>query len=189
MSIWALLPFTVFGLVFAAYPIVQVIRMSFSHVSVRSGGFVWDNAGVDNFQQVFSNSLTWKVFGNTAIFVVSTVVLSIICGVVLAFLVDRVLKVLPIARNVLIWPAVVAPVIVSLMWLLILSPTEGRLNKVLKSLGLRAQGWIASETSAMISVIIVDVWHWTPVVFLFVYTALKAIDNSVIEAARIDGAK
>lgn len=188
MSIWALLPFTVFGLVFAVYPMAQVVRMAFSDVSVRSGGFVWGDTGFANFASVFASGLTWQVFGNTVVFVVASVVLSVLCGLILAFLVDRAVLALPIARNLLIWPAIVAPVIVSLIWLLVLSPTAGGLNKVLGTLGLPKQGWIADQAGAMMSIIVVDVWHWTPVVFLFLYTALKTVDYSTIEAARIDGA-
>lgn len=188
MRVWALLPFAVFGLVLAVYPMIQVVRMSFSDVQIRSGGFVWEPSGVTNFQEVLGSGLTWQVFGNTVLFVVLTLVLSIVCGLAMALLVDRAVMMLPLARNVLIWPAVVAPVIVSLMWLLILSPTAGGLNKLLQSLGLPTQGWLASKSGAMASIVVVDVWHWTPVVFLFLYTALKAIDGSVLEAARMDGA-
>jgi ABC-type sugar transport system permease subunit len=67
-------------------------------------------------------------------------------------------------RNVLIWPAVVAAVVVSLMWLLLLSPTVGGLNKVLDSVGLPGQSWLDSKTGAFVAIVAVDVWHWTPVV-------------------------
>ncbi|MGO1434121.1 MAG: carbohydrate ABC transporter permease [Canibacter sp.] len=188
MGIWALLPFTIFGLVLAIYPMAQVIRMSFSNVRIEHGGFVWEANGFSNLRAVLSSGLTWQVFANTIVFIVATVILTIIFGLIMAILVDRAVMMLPLARNVLIWPAVVAPVIVSLMWLLILSPTAGGLNKLLNTIGLPTQGWLASKGGAMMSIIIVDVWHWTPVVFLFLYTALKAIDASTLEAARIDGA-
>jgi multiple sugar transport system permease protein len=188
MRIWALLPFTVFGVVLAVYPMAQVIRMAFSEVNIVSGGFAWEFSGFANLEQVLGDALTWQVFGNTIVFVVSTTLLSLVLGFVLAILVDRAVALLPLARNVVIWPAVIAPVIVSLMWLLILSPTAGGLNKVLESIGLPSQGWLANEFGAMASVIVVDVWHWTPVCFLFLYTALKAIDASTLEAARMDGA-
>jgi multiple sugar transport system permease protein len=188
MRIWALLPFTVFGVVLAVYPMAQVIRMAFSEVNIVSGGFAWEFSGFANLEQVLGDALTWQVVGNTIVFVVSTTLLSLVLGFVLAILVDRAVALLPLARNVVIWPAVIAPVIVSLMWLLILSPTAGGLNKVLESIGLPSQGWLANEFGAMASVIVVDVWHWTPVCFLFLYTALKAIDASTLEAARMDGA-
>jgi multiple sugar transport system permease protein len=116
------------------------------------------------------------------------VLLSVAIGLALALLVDRAVILLPIARNALVWPAVVTPVVVSVIWLLILSPTVGVLNKALESLGLPAQGWINSGFGAFSAVVVIDVWHWTPLVFLFIYTALKGISPELYEAARTDGA-
>lgn len=80
------------------------------------------------------------------------------------------------------------PVVISVLWVLLLSPTIGAVNRVLDSVGLPEQGWLGSRTGALASVIAVDVWHWTPLVFLIIYTALRNIDGSVVEAARLDGA-
>ena len=188
-AILAIAPFILFAVVFAAYPVAQVVRMAFSDVQIRSGRLELTFAGLANFVEEFSTPRAWQAIGNTVIFIAATVVLSVVVGVALAVLVDRCVRMLPVARNVLIWPAVVAPVVVSLMWLLILSPTVGGLNKLLRTLGLPAQGWLGDGPTAMAAVIVVDVWHWTPVVFLFMYTAIKAIDVSVLEAARVDGAR
>ncbi|MBH0009610.1 carbohydrate ABC transporter permease [Salinibacterium sp. SWN1162] len=187
-AIVALAPFIIFGAIFAAYPLGQVIRMALSDVQIRGGIFEWTWIGFANFGAVLTDANGLRSLGNTVIFVAATVVLSLIVGLALALLVDRAITLLPLARNVLIWPAVIAPVVVSLMWLLLLSPTAGGLNKALYSLGLPIQGWIGQESTAMAAVIVVDVWHWTPVVFLFLYTALKSIDGATLEAARVDGA-
>ncbi|GAA2042614.1 sugar ABC transporter permease [Agromyces tropicus] len=187
-GILALLPFVLFGLVFAVYPLAQVIRMAFSDVAIRGGVFQWDAAGLENFAAVVEDPVALRSIGNTVLFVVLTVVVSLFVGLALALLVDRAVAMLPLARNVLIWPAVIAPVVVSLMWLLLLSPTAGGLNKLLLNLGLPTQGWLGDGPTAMAAVVIVDVWHWTPVVFLFLYTALQGVDASTLEAARVDGA-
>jgi multiple sugar transport system permease protein len=92
------------------------------------------------------------------------------------------------ARNIFVWPAVVAPVVVSVMWLLILDPTVGLVNKILQSIGAQPQIWLDSKTGAFISVVVVDVWHWTPVVFLFIFAGLNGINQEILEAARVDGA-
>lgn len=188
-SIMALVPFVVFGLVFAVYPIAQVARMALSDVQISGGQFLWEWNAPTNLFTVFRDDASWQALGNTVVFIVATVVLSLALGLALALLVDRSVLLLPIARNMIIWPAVVAPVIVSLMWLLILSPTAGGLNKVLRTFALPEQGWLGDGPTAMAAIVVIDVWHWTPVVFLFLYTALKAIDASTLEAARVDGAK
>jgi multiple sugar transport system permease protein len=184
----AVLPFVAFMLLFAVYPLVQVVRMALSHVEIRGGQFLWDFGTLANFARMTSDALAMSSAVTTAVFIAATVPLTLVLGTLLAVLVDRSELFGPIARNVALWPAVVAPVVVSLIWLLILSPTVGVLNRVLVDIGLPAQGWLGSEVGAMVSIILVDVWHWTPVVFLLVYTALKGIDDQILEAARVDGA-
>lgn len=188
MRVWALMPFAVFALVLVVYPLSQIARMSLSDVSIREGGFTWEWLGSDNYSWILANSSTWQTLANTATFVIASTLLTIITGLFLAVLVDRSTTLLPVARNVIIWPAVIAPVVVSLMWLLILSPTAGGLNKLLRTFGVPEQGWLGTEFGAMSSIVLVDVWHWTPIAFLFLYTAIKGIDSSVLEAARMDGA-
>lgn len=187
-AVVALAPFVLFCLMFAAYPVTQVARMAVSDVRIRSGELLWDFTGFTNVTRVFNDAESWQSIGNTIFFIVATVTISLVVGLVMALLVDRAVIMLPLARNVLIWPAVIAPVIVSLMWLLILSSTVGGLNKVLRTLSLDEQGWLGQGATAMAAIVLVDVWHWTPVVFLFMYTAIKGVDTSVLEAARVDGA-
>jgi multiple sugar transport system permease protein len=185
---WAVLPFALFMVVFAVYPLVQLVRMSLSRVTVAQGEFSWSAAGLANFTRMLEDEVAADSVVATLVFIAGAVPLTIVLGTLLAILVDRAVILAGVARNVVLWPAVVAPVVVSLMWLLILSPSVGVLNKVLATVGLPTQGWLGRPTGAMVSVIAVDVWHWTPVVFLLVYTALRAIDRDVLEAARVDGA-
>lgn len=186
-ALW-LVPFLAFAIVFGVVPFAQVIRMSFSEVKILQGQFAWSASGFTNYAVALADPRGWQAIGNTLLFVVATSVGTLVIGTVIALLVNRAVWTLPLARNIMVWPAIVAPVVVSLIWLLILSPTAGGINKVLGSLGLPAQQWLNDSAGAMTAIILVDVWHWSPVVFLFVYTALQAIDASTLEAARIDGA-
>ncbi|MDN5854844.1 MAG: sugar ABC transporter permease, partial [Actinomycetia bacterium] len=119
---------------------------------------------------------------------IGALTLTLVLGTRLALAVERARWLGRVARTALLWPVVMTPVVISVLWLLLLSPTIGAVNRVLDSLGLPEQGWLGSGTGAMLSVIAVDVWHWTPLVFLIVYTALRNVDSSVVEAARLDGA-
>ena len=188
---WAILsvaPFAIFVIVFAAYPMVEMIRMSVSAVDIVDGQFAITPTGLGNFREVFLDADAWHSMRVNAVFVAASVVVSLVLGIALAFVVDRSSIMHHIARNVLIWPAVVTPVVVSLVWLLVISPTAGGLNKFLEYFGLPGQSWLNSESGALASAIGVDVWHWTPIVFLFTYTALTNIDREVVQAARVDGA-
>jgi multiple sugar transport system permease protein len=181
-------PFLILIVAIGGYSWAQVVIMAFSHLRIEAGKFVWESAGLDNFRDIFANELALYSLTITAVFVFATVALSIFFGLVLALLVQRSKRLNRLSQIVLLWPAIVAPVVVSLIWLLILSPNIGVLNKMLDTVLLPTQDWLGTEVGAVVAIIIVDVWHWTPVTFLLLYTALCAVDEEAIEAARCDGA-
>jgi len=183
-----MLPFLALVFGFGGYAALQVVQMAFSRVRVRGGEFVWSPAGLDNFRRTFTDPTGLLSIANTVVFVIGTVALSVLLGLVLALLVHRSRLLSGASRILILWPAVVAPVVVSLIWLLVLSPNIGLLNRILLALGLPEQQWLGYEAGAMISVILLDVWHWTPVAFLLIYTSLCAIDGEILEAAHCDGA-
>jgi multiple sugar transport system permease protein len=162
--------------------------MSLGHITLRAGDILWEFAGVDNFVRLSEDALFANSLRVTAVFTISAVALTVVLGTVLAFAVDRMVRQAQWLQNILLWPAIVTPVVISVVWLLLLSPQIGLVNKVLGSLGLPTQTWLGEPTGALVSIILVDVWHWTPVVFLFIYTALRGIDSSIVEAASVDGA-
>ncbi|NED97796.1 sugar ABC transporter permease [Phytoactinopolyspora alkaliphila] len=178
----------IFLLVFAAYPMVQLVRMSLSEVEIAGGEFVWSGAGLANYAEFPDDDIARYSFLITVVFIAVTVPATVILGTVLAVLVRRATLLAGLARNVLLWPALIAPVVVSVIWWLILSPNFGTLNKVLESLGLPPQGWLGSSSGAIVSIIVVDVWHWAPLVFILIYAALQGIEPDLIEAAEVDGA-
>jgi multiple sugar transport system permease protein len=184
----ALLPFVAFLLVFAVYPLINLVRLAVSDTTVQNAVFVSEFSGLSNFGRVLTDPTFQHSVLITTAFVVLTVGITLVVGLALALLVDRAVVLHHLARNVLIWPAVITPVVVSVLWLLVLSPTVGGLNKLLRTFGVPEQSWLNSGLGAFMSVVAVDVWHWTPIVFLFLYTALKGIPSELFEAARVDGA-
>lgn len=187
-ALLAALPFALIMGVFGVLPLFHLFRMSLSDVSVQQGDFTWSFTGLENYLQIGNDPTAMQSVVASTIFVLGAVPLTIILGLGLAVLVDRAVVLTGIARNMVLWPAVVTPVAISLMWLLILSPSVGVLNKVLRTIGIPEQGWLGEAAGAMASVILVDVWHWTPLVFLLAYTAIRGIDTEIMEAAEVDGA-
>jgi multiple sugar transport system permease protein len=183
----AIMPFALFLMVFGIYPVVQLVIMSLSRVQLQQG-FRYEAAGLENFARILTDPDTLPVLGVTVFFIVAAVALTVVLGTLLAVMLDRAAFMKGLAKRILIWPTVLAPVVVSVIWLLILSPTIGVVNKALTALGLPGQGWLGEPVGAMLSIVAVDVWHWTPLVFLLVYTSLQSLDTEVLEAARVDGA-
>lgn len=184
----SILPFVGFLLIFAIYPLVQLVRTALSDVALVDGLFSYSFDGLANFAALGGDGRAHYSFLITAAFIAVTVPVTLVLGAALAILVDRSVVFARVAHNILLWPAVITPVVVSVIWFLILSPNVGVLNKVLGSLQLPTQGWLAHSLGAIGSIMLVDIWHWTPLVFLLLYSALKGIDGELLEAARVDGA-
>jgi multiple sugar transport system permease protein len=184
----SLLPLVAFLLIFAAYPLVQLVQMSFSEVNIRGGEFVSRFAGFTNYASFFGDEIAEYSFVITALFIAVTVPATVILGLLLAILVHRSVLLVGFARSVLLWPALIAPVVVSVIWWLILTPNFGTLNKIFEAFGIPPQGWLGSPTGAVIAIMVVDIWHWTPLVFVLLYTAIQGVDPEILEAGRVDGA-
>ena len=187
-AVIALLPFVAFLAIFAIYPLYEMVRLSFMRTEVFDGEFLSEFNGLDNFRKIPDDPQAINAIKVTLLFSLLCVIFTIILGIAGALMVQSSKIFKNWARNIFVWPAVVAPVVVSVMWLLILDPTVGLVNKILQSLGQQPQIWLDSKTGAFMSVVVVDVWHWTPVVFLFIYAGLNGINQEIIEAARVDGA-
>jgi multiple sugar transport system permease protein len=177
-----------FLLLFVLYPTVELIRAAFSTVSTTEGGFSWEFSGLDNFYAMLGDAVFRAALLNTIIFVVGGVALQLILGTFLAVLVERTRILSSLARNVLVWPAIITPVAISVTWWLILNSEFGVLNRILEAVDLPRQAWLASTFWVLPALILVDVWHWTPVVFLLVLAGLANIDQTLYQAARVDGA-
>ncbi|MBI3695359.1 MAG: sugar ABC transporter permease, partial [Acidobacteria bacterium] len=95
-----------------------------------------------------------------------------------------------VLRSILLIPMLLPPVVVAVIWRLILNPEFGVLNGTLRSLGFNTAKltWAASEKTAMLSVILVDVWQWTPFMFLLLLAGLQGLPVEPFEAAVVDGA-
>ena len=119
-------------------------------------------------------------------FAVTVVSVEMILGVGLALLLDRKLRGMSVLRTLFILPMMIAPVVVGLIWRYMYHPTLGVFNNTLKDVGLSPVDWLGQH--ALLSVIIADIWQWTPFIFILALAALQSLPRSALEAARIDGA-
>ena len=183
----ALLPLVAFLVVFAIYPLSDVVRMALSNTRIANGQFVEQFNGLTNLSSFAHDGTAHYSLLITLLFIGVTVPVTVVLGTFLAIVVDRATRASGLVSSLVLWPALIAPVVVSVIWFLILSPTVGILNRALTSAGLPTQSWLGTDNGAIGSIIVVDVWHWTPLVFILIYSALKTLNTELIEAARIDG--
>jgi multiple sugar transport system permease protein len=119
---------------------------------------------------------------------VLTVTIETVLGLALALLVARELKFSGMIRVGLILPMTIAPVVVGVMWRLIYDSNVGIVNPLYQALGLQQPDVLAHNRSAFIAVVMVDIWEWTPLLFLIILAGLQSLPEEPLEAARVDGA-
>ena len=180
-AIIILLATTTFPLGFLIWNSFQSINLAMPFMN----GFV----GLDNYAAMLHDSEFWHSLGLTAIYTASTVVLQLVIGLGLALLVMQIPAGQWIFRIIAILPIVLAPVVVGLFWrTLMLAPNFGIIDFAAKALGFGAINWLGSPTPALVSVIIIHTWQWTPFAFLVLLASLASLPPDVYEAARIDRA-
>jgi multiple sugar transport system permease protein len=148
-------------------------------------GFV----GLDNFGKMGDDPRFWNSLWLTVVYTASTVVLQVVIGLSLALLVLQIPRGQGLLRVGAILPIVLAPVVVGLFWrTLVLSPDVGLVDMATRALGLGSHNWLGDPQLALISVIAIHTWQWTPFAFLVLLATLSTLPPDVYEAARLDRA-
>ena len=148
----------------------------------------WEFAGLQNFTRLLTDQQFHIGLRNTLVFTVSSVTIEFLLGLGLALLLDRYVRKLNVLKTLLMLPMMLPPVAVAITWKLIYEPQFGILNELMFNLGLPPQAWAGDARLAMLSLIIADVWQWTPFMFLLMLAGLASLPIEPYEAAAIDGA-
>ena len=184
---WLLLgPCLVYLAAFAIYPLIYSLRLSFTDLTAADGTGRW--IGFKNYGDLLSDPQFWNAAKNSVIIVVATVALQVVLGTALALFFNLRLRGSSIVRGILVLPMLITPIIVGVMWRALLNPDWGLVNWAVTKLGIEPPNWLGSIEMAMKTLIIVDVWQWTPFVFIIVFARLQALPQDVYEASAIDGA-
>src|SRR5205823_1318681 len=94
-----------------------------------------------------------------------------------------------LANAIILLPMITTPVIVALVWSFLFDPQFGWINAATHGVGYHRQiPWLGSSSLALPSLVVVDVWEWTPFVILVLHAGMLAIPEELLEAARVDGA-
>lgn len=142
--------------------------------------------GISNYTTLWHDPNFRESLTVTLKFAFCVVSVEMLLGVGLALLLDRKLRGMSLLRTLFILPMMIAPVVVGLMWRYMYHPTVGIFNRTLESGGIGGVDWLGQH--ALLSVIIADIWQWTPFIFILSLAALQSLPRSALEAARIDGA-
>jgi multiple sugar transport system permease protein len=163
------------------YPLLYLIKISLADAH----GFT-----LAHYQRLLHDRLFGVAAGQTLLFASVALTLEFLLGLALALLVDSLARGRALIRVGILAPMLLPPVVAAVIWRLIYNPEFGVLNGTLRQLGFDTANltWTSGRLTAMLSVILVDVWEWTPFFFLLLSAGLQAIPAEPVEAARVDGA-
>ena len=172
----------------AIYPFAQGIWMSFHEWPLAADTRAW--VGLANYQALVGSDRFLGSARATVVFTGVSVMLELIIGVGLAlYLRSLSSNWRPVFRTIFILPMVMTPIATGLMWRLLLNGQIGVVNwMIINFLGMTPPDWTSSPTVAMATVIMIDIWQWTPLIVMIVYAGLLSIPKTMYEAARVDGA-
>nr|WP_202113107.1 sugar ABC transporter permease [Paenibacillus sp. MMS18-CY102] len=171
---------------FYFYPMIQALLLSFK----TGKGANLHYTGLDNYQRLFSDKTFLTAVKNTFIYLIIQVPIMIILGMFISVLLnDRNLKFKGFFRTAIFLPCVTSLVAYSIIFKYLFG-TDGLVNLGLTKLHIIAEpiNWITDPFWAKVTIIIAITWRWTGYNMIFYLSSLQNIDNSIYEAARIDGA-
>ena len=185
---WILLAPALFLLVVVTlYPLIYSIRLSLSEFDVATfsaGSFV----GFKNYVAIFKDWRLWNSLKITSIYILFTIPTELILGFVIALLFNRKGRFITNIRSILIMPMMITPVAIAIIFKLMYQTEIGIINFILESIGLEKVLWLGDVNIAIFSVGLIDIWQWTPFMFLIIFSGMRSLPIELYEAASIDRA-
>ena len=166
------------------YPLIYAVKVS---LQVESGaGASWT---LRNFTRLFADDFFLSALAHTIVYASIALTFEFLLGLSLAMLLNKRMRGRSFFRAALLVPMMLPSVVVGVVWRLMLNPNFGAINGTLQGFGAHTESltWTATPTLAFASVILVDIWQWTPFIFLILLAGLQAIPEEPYEAALIDG--
>jgi alpha-glucoside transport system permease protein len=178
-----LAPALLFVGIFLIYPTIRTVIISF--MDARSENFI----GIDNYTEFFGNDRNWTVFINNLLWIVFFTLLTVVFGLLIAVLTDRV-RYEAVAKALIFLPMAISFVAAGIIWRFMydFSPETGTLNAAVGVLGIEPQTWLFDWPRNTFMIIIGAAWIWTGFCMVILSAGLKGISTELLEAGRMDGA-
>jgi multiple sugar transport system permease protein len=167
---------------FTIFPLAHTLYLSLQTTGLGGNRFT----GFTNFVRLWNDYRFWSALRFTLTFVVVSVAVTVVVGTVLALALNRGLRGTKAFRALSILPMFAAPIALGYLGLTIFYQQGGPINNMLVTLGLRPVPWLSNGNWAFVSILAVDVWQWTPFVFLVVLAALQSVPGELLDAARLE---
>ncbi len=182
-------PLVAYLIAFYAYPLVRSIDLSVHDYTVRA--FVQGNAefvGLKNYIDVITSPLFGEAIGNTAVFVVASLVFQYAIGLALAVFFRNNFRLSGVLRALFLVPWLLPLIVSGSTWAWMLNSDNGIVNSALQAFGIGQINWLTSPDTSMLAVVIANIWLGIPFNLVILYSGLQNIPTDVYEAASLDGA-
>lgn len=180
-----LLPQLLGFLAFVLYPLIDVVWSSFREDNLLAGTSTF--VGTENYEALAQDPVTPQVLGATAVFSFGLVVLNLTLALALALLLNQRLRGTTVFRTLFFSPVVVSLVAWTITWNFLLQDNGG-INSILQLVGVDGPNWLRGDTTAMLSVVVVQVLKNVGLNMVLFLAALQGVPRSLLEAAEVDGA-
>ncbi len=147
-----------------------------------------DFYGLGNYFELFKDPYFWQSIWITFIFTFIVTLGELLYGLVIALVLEEDVYGMRFWRSAFVLPFMIAPVVVGIIWRYLFDSNFGIINYVLSVIGIAPKLWLSDPHLALISIIIADIWQWTPFVFLMLLAGLQGIPEDLVSAGKIDGA-
>ena len=182
---WFIVPAAVVVLAVIIFPWIFTLYVS-AHDWHLGGERHW--VGLDNYIKLFSDSRFGWAMLRTLFYTLLAVIFPMVLGLAAALAFNRKFPLRGLARTIFILPMMATPVAVALVWTMTFHPQLGVLNWLLAQVGLPPSMWVYSTNTVIPTLVLIEVWHWTPLVMLLILGGLASLPIDPYEAAKIDGA-
>ncbi len=186
--IYSLLPLALILILFTLVPLANIFYMSLFDVQWKGTGYQYDFIGLENYRKLPDDKFYIPGLKNTFMFAIIGVSVQMVLGFLCALFVTKINRGKAFFISLFLVPVLLPPIVIGSVWRLLYGFDFGIINYLLGFLGIMPLDWLGSPKLAFISIVIVDVWHWTPFVFLLLLAGLESIPQDVYEAGRVDGA-
>lgn len=179
-------PTLAFLILFNLFPLFYNVALSFTDAELVGQSSNW--VGGRNYARVFEDERFARAVRTTGLFVGLAVALELLLGFLIALALARPFRGKVALLTLLLVPMMLPQAVMGLFWNLVLSADYGILNQTLGALGLPEPQWLTDTSLRLWTIVLIDVWMWTPFMMLIALAGLNAIPRYVYEAAEIDRA-
>ncbi|WP_394172347.1 carbohydrate ABC transporter permease [Guptibacillus hwajinpoensis] len=178
-------PALIVYLVYVVYPILSTLSYSF---------YSWDGTsdktfiGFDNYIQLFNDTIFWTSLTNNVWVVLTSVFVQIPLGMIMALMLFAPIRGIRLFSSVYFLPFLMSTVAIGLLWVYMFDPINGIINQLVNVLGFENVAWLSDDNTAMIAILLVVVWQFSPFYMILFKAAMVGIAEELYESAQIDGA-